>query len=120
MIVFLIIFCITGIGAPSPELSTQEHALVLFQEIGREDEFSCAAYIFERESRWDSNAVGDNGASWGLGQRNTRVWGMPPLPWSIKDQVDWFTWYADNRYGGWCEAMENWKRNREAYGWGWW
>lgn len=89
-------------------------------DLGRSDEFPCAAYIFERESRWNPEAVGDRGWSWGLGQRNTKVWGMAPLPWSIPDQVIWFTWYADERYGGWCEAMEGWKHNRQVYGWGWW
>lgn len=92
----------------------------IFEVMGRSDEFACAAYIFERESRWDPAAVGDRGRSWGLGQRYTTVWGMPPLPWNIDDQVAWFTWYADQRYGNWCEAMEGWKRNREVYGWGWW
>ena len=124
MIVFLLItwICsvITEYSSQDTTLSIPEQVRLVFVDIDRSGEFPCAAYIFERESRWNPAAVGDHGRSWGLGQRNTKVWGMTPLPWSIHDQVIWFTWYADERYGGWCEAMEGWKHNRHVYGWGWW
>ena len=124
MIVFLLTMQfylnIVGLFNNEDPISIPEQVESVFVDIGRPEDFLCAAYIFERESGWISDAVGDRGRSCGLGQRYTSVWGTPSLPWSIKDQVLWFTWYADNRYGGWCEAMDGWKRNRELYGWGWW
>lgn len=81
---------------------------------GREFEFVCAAEIIAAESSWRPHAVGDGGDSFGLAQRHAPVHGEPGLPWKVTDQMEWFTDYADERYGNWCEAAA---ARREK---GWW
>lgn len=81
---------------------------------GREYEYVCAAEIIEAESSWRPQVVGDNGHSFGLAQRHGPAHGYPPDPWPVTDQMEWFTDYADERYGGWCEAAA---ARREK---GWW
>jgi len=81
---------------------------------GREFEFVCASEIIAAESSWRPQVVGDQGESFGLAQRHAPVHGQPELPWPVADQMEWFTDYADERYGGWCEAAE------ARRGKGWW
>jgi hypothetical protein len=73
---------------------------------GREFEYVCAAEIIQAESSWRPQVVGDNGHSFGLAQRHGPAHGYPPQPWPVADQMEWFTDYADERYGGWCAAAE--------------
>ena len=80
---------------------------------GREFEFVCASEIIHAESSWRPHAVGDGGESFGLAQRHAPVHGMPELPWPVVEQMEWFTDYADERYGDWCEAA----RVRRVQGW---
>ncbi len=87
---------------------------------GRAAEYPCLAEIIARESGWNRNAVGDNGASVGLGQRHVPTHGAPPQPWLVPDQTRWMMAYADARYGGICAAWAAWQQNRLRYGWGWW
>ncbi len=91
-----------------------------FVLVGREDEFECFSGIAHGESRWNPEAVGDSGKSWGLVQRHIPTHGLPPMPWSIEDQVQWAMDYADKRYGGLCPAWRVWQGNIAIYGWGWW
>lgn len=93
---------------------------------GREDDFDCLASIFEAEASWKPDAIGDVGigGSYGLPQRHAPAHGKPELPWPIDDQVEWALAYADERYGGVCEAWEAWSsratvRNGRLWG-GWW
>lgn len=82
---------------------------------GRQDEFACMERIFFKESSWNPEAVGDNGTSVGLPQRHTVVHGWPESsPWPVRKQVAWALEYADQRYGGLCEALEFHERNN------WW
>ena len=81
---------------------------------GREFEYVCAAEIIDAESSWRPQVVGDNGHSFGLAQRHGPAHGYPPSPWPVADQMEWFTDYADERYGGWCAAAE------ARRGKGWW
>lgn len=73
---------------------------------GREFEYACAAEVIEAESSWRPDAVGDHdrGNSYGLGQRHAPAHGAPPDHWPVDQQMEWFTNYADERYGNWCEA----------------
>lgn len=82
---------------------------------GREYEYVCASEIIQAESSWRPNAVGDHslGGSHGLGQRHAAAHGLPPTPWTIAEQMEWFTQYADLRYGDWCAAAAA----RRAKGW---
>jgi hypothetical protein len=81
---------------------------------GREFEYVCAAEIIQAESSWRPQVVGDNGHSFGLAQRHGPAHGYPPQPWPVADQMEWFTDYADERYGDWCAAAE------ARRGKGWW
>jgi len=81
---------------------------------GREFEYVCAAEIIDAESSWRPQVVGDNGHSFGLAQRHGPAHGYPPRPWPVADQMEWFTDYADERYGDWCAAAE------ARRGKGWW
>lgn len=113
------------IFAPSPPpieivAPAQIEVWLALATIGREGEYECLANIIARESRWNANAVGDNGASVGLGQRHMPTHGEPLWPWSATQQAHWLLSYADARYGGSCEAWEAWKQNQLVYGWGWW
>ena len=81
---------------------------------GREFEYVCAAEIIQAESSWRPQVVGDNGHSFGLAQRHGPAHGYPPRPWPVADQMEWFTDYADERYGDWCAAAE------ARRGKGWW
>ena len=99
----------------------KERIFELLEEIGREEEFSCLDVIFQGESSWRPNAIGDGGESFGLGQRNAPAHGAPPWPWPIEEQLAWFLAYADQRYGGPCPAAEIWIERAEARGGaGWW
>jgi len=77
---------------------------VLWQE-ERVAEWPCMYAIFEAESSWNPKAVGDNGYSLGLPQRHVPSQGMPKSNWNIRDQVYWSMEYADERYGGFCNAL---------------
>jgi hypothetical protein len=83
--------------------------------MGRTSEYACMSEIFQAESSWRPQVVGDKdrGGSYGLGQRHAPAHGRPPENWDIRDQVVWFTEYADQRYGGWCEAADI----RQEQGW---
>lgn len=106
---------------PEPELTVQERVFRRMDELGRAGEYDCLAYIFQRESSWRPDAIGDNGDSFGLGQRNAPAHGKPPWPWDVDDQVDWFLDYADARYGDACAAQRRWQERAEARnGRGWW
>lgn len=89
--------------------------------LGRPDDYDCLSTIFAGESSWRPYAIGDNGDSFGLGQRNAPAHGAPPWPWPVVDQVDWFLEYADDRYGGPCAAADVWRRRAaDRGGAGWW
>jgi len=89
--------------------------------LGREAEYKCLAGIIYGESKWDPNARGDKGRSWGLVQRHIPVHGLPEQdPWTVESQVEWALKYADQRYGGACPAWKAWRNNIAVYGWGWW
>lgn len=81
---------------------------------GTEAEFLCMAEIFAAESSWRPDVIGDEGKSFGLGQRHAPVHGEPPYDWPVRKQVKWFSRYAEERYGGWCEAAA------ARRGKGWW
>lgn len=101
----------------TPQAITEE----IMAGLGRSTEFECLAFIFERESSWRPDAIGDEGDSFGLGQRNAPAHGAPPWPWPVEEQVAWFLEYADDRYGGPCPAAERWRERAEARGGaGWW
>jgi hypothetical protein len=92
----------------------QAQAYVTMHEMGRAAEYQCAADIIVAESTWRPHARGDNGNSYGLAQRHAPAHGAPPDVWPVAEQIVWFTNYADERYGGWCEASA--ERRRK----GWW
>lgn len=89
---------------------------VLLDERGRAYEFTCMAEVFAAESSWRPDAIGDVklGGSYGLPQRHAPAHGMPPWPWPLDEQVDWTLAYADERYGGMCQAAD------ARRGKGWW
>lgn len=95
-------------------LSTpQAHVWAWLTERGREFEYFCADEIISAESSWRPDAVGDDGQSFGLAQRHAPVHGLPPDDWTVADQMEWFTDYADERYGNWCAAA----LDRRTKGW---
>lgn len=87
---------------------TQAVAYYELDRAGRADEFPCMSEIFAAESSWRPHVVGDKdiGGSYGLGQRHSPAHGRPPSDWDVREQVRWFTDYADDRYGGWCPAAD--------------
>lgn len=102
-------------------LSVRDEVLAVLTELGRRDEYACVDLIFAGESSWRPDAIGDDGDSFGLGQRNAPAHGAPPWPWAVREQVIWFTEYADDRYGGWCPAADRWQERADARGGaGWW
>lgn len=104
-----------------PQMTTREIVAWRLEQHGRIDEFDCLDRIFQGESSWRPDAVGDNGDSFGLGQRNAPAHGASPWPWPVPDQVDWFLQYADDRYGGPCPARDVWQRRADQRGGaGWW
>ena len=96
------------------ELSDKQQAYQVLKDMGRGGEYWCLHNIFQRESSWDKDAVGDSGRSFGLPQRHSPVHGTPELPWPLLQQVEWAVQYADSRYGNLCAAWEEWQRK------GWW
>jgi hypothetical protein len=92
----------------------QAQAYVTLEQMVRAAEYQCADEIIMAESSWRPHVRGDNGDSYGLAQRHAPSHGVPPQPWSVHDQIVWFTDYADERYGGWCEAAVERRRL------GWW
>lgn len=94
----------------------QGEVYLLMEERGREAEYVCLSEIFAAESSWQPDAHGDRtlGGSYGLPQRHAPAHGAPPWPWPVAEQVDWALAYADERYGGVCEAAEA-RRQK-----GWW
>lgn len=105
---------------PLPD-DPREAVAVILERLGRSSDYDCLDYLFARESSWRPDAIGDDGDSFGLGQRNAPAHGAPPWPWPVEDQVRWFLEYADERYGGPCPAAETWRRRAEARdGRGWW
>lgn len=106
---------------PAEPLTVREEVLAVLTELGRADEFDCVDVIFAGESSWRPDAIGDDGDSFGLGQRNAPAHGAPPWPWPVREQVLWFVDYADDRYGGLCPAADRWRqRADERGGAGWW
>lgn len=102
-------------------LPVRDEVLAVLTELGRRDEYACVDVIFSGESSWRPDVIGDDGDSFGLGQRNAPAHGAPPWPWPVREQVIWFTEYADDRYGGWCPAAERWQERADARGGaGWW
>lgn len=96
---------------PAPPAGTTRYeAYQALASLGRADEYDCMDAIFEAESGWNPDGLGDRdrGGSVGLGQRHIPVWG-DPRPWTVTQQVAWFTGYADDRYGGWCQARDRWQ-----------
>lgn len=115
--------------APVTDGMTEEAQVIIVKEqvfnhmklLGREAEYECLAGIIYGESKWDPEARGDNGKSWGLVQRHIPVHGLPEQnPWTVESQVEWALKYADHRYGGACPAWKAWRGNIAIYGWGWW
>jgi len=97
------------------ELTTaQFDAYMVLVEQRRVLEWECMSEIFQAESSWDPAAVGDSGRSFGLPQRHAPAHGHPPSEWPVREQVAWSLQYADERYGGMCEAA---RMRREK---GWW
>jgi hypothetical protein len=92
----------------------QAQAYVSLADMGRAAEYQCADEIIMAESSWRPQVRGDNGDSYGLAQRHAPAHGAPPDVWPVHDQIVWFTGYADERYGGWCEAAVERRRL------GWW
>lgn len=94
----------------------EAHTFAILEEHGRAHEFGCVAEVFHAESSWRPDAIGDKtlGGSYGLPQRHAPAHGMPPWPWPLREQVEWTLEYADDRYGGMCEAAED-RRTK-----GWW
>ena len=88
--------------------TTEAVAYVTLAEHGRTGEFRCMAEVFAAESSWRPDAVGDVtlGGSYGLPQRHAPAHGMPPWPWPVREQVEWTLEYADERYGGMCQAAD--------------
>jgi hypothetical protein len=101
----LIAFGFTGV---------QAEAYIALMEAKRTSEWNCMSEIFQAESSWDPAAVGDSGQSFGLPQRHAPAHGYPPSEWPVREQVAWSLAYADERYGGICQAAEV-RRRR-----GWW
>ena len=102
---------------PPADLSAvQREAWDALNRLGRAHEWECMAEIFAAESSWRPNVVGDLelGKSYGLPQRHGPSHGKPDLPWPVAEQVEWAVEYADERYGGMCEAAE------ARRGQGWW
>lgn len=95
-------------------LEAQVYALL--EERGRAYEFTCMSEVFQAEASWRPDAIGDRdlGGSYGLPQRHAPSHGAPPWPWPLEDQVEWTLNYADERYGGMCQAAD---ARREK---GWW
>lgn len=105
----------------APRVGVKDQVAIALIGIGRGDELACLSVIFEGESSWDPDALGDGGNSFGLPQRHAPVHGAPPDPWPIADQVAWAVEYADERYGSVCEASRKWSERAEARnGRGWW
>ena len=104
-----------------PDATVRDVVAWRLADLGRSDDYPCLDLIFAGESSWRPDAIGDNGDSFGLGQRNAPAHGAPPWPWPVVDQVDWFVAYADDRYGGPCPAADVWQRRADARGGaGWW
>lgn len=84
----------------------QQEAFITLESMGRTYEFACMSEIFQAESSWRPDAIGDRtiGGSYGLPQRHAPAHGKPEWPWPIEDQVRWTVEYAESRYGGLCEA----------------
>lgn len=101
--------------APEDLSEVQLEAWHALARLGRAHEWECMAEIFAAESSWRPNVVGDldRGGSYGLPQRHAPSHGKPDLPWPVAEQVEWAVEYADERYGGMCEAAEA----RRAQGW---
>jgi len=108
---YLLVYILTVILTP-----LQMEAYLILHEKGRGHEYFCMAEVFHAESSWRPDAVGDValGGSYGLPQRHAPAHGMPPWPWPLREQVEWTLEYADERYGGMCEAAEA-RRSK-----GWW
>jgi len=102
-------------------LEVRDEVRKILTDLGREDDYECLSFLFARESSWRPDAIGDNGDSFGLGQRNAPAHGAPPWPWPVLAQVLWFLEYADDRYGGPCAAADVWRDRAAARGGaGWW
>lgn len=104
------------IVVPEGLSDVQIEAWLTLRELGREHEWDCLDEIVVAESSWRPNVVGDldRGGSYGLVQRHAPSHGKPDLPWAVDDQIRWAVEYADERYGGLCEAAE------ARRGKGWW
>lgn len=107
---------------PEPEPTVQDEVMDALIELGYPPVvFECVSVIFSGESSWRPEVRGDEGVSYGLGQRHSPTWGAPPDPWPIADQTAWFSVYAEQRYGGWCPAAAKWlERAAARNGRGWW
>lgn len=109
--------------SPAPDGDVQVEVAAILGRLGRADEWRCIHPLFQAESGWLPDNVGDRhlGGSYGLPQRHAPVWGKPSLPWPVEDQVVWTLDYADGRYGGMCEAWDAWssRANSDGKG-GWW
>lgn len=95
-------------------LNPQMVVFETLRDMGRLSDYGCLSYIFQKESGWNPDTVGDHGQSFGLGQRHAPAHGFPPKVWAISEQTRWFVKYADARYGGVCEAAAAHKRKN------WW
>lgn len=103
-------------AVPDGLSDVQARAWAVLVAHGRTGEWDCMSEIFMAESSWRPDAIGDVdiGGSYGLPQRHAPAHGKPPWPWPVEEQVEWALAYADERYGGMCEAAET---RREQ---GWW
>ena len=114
---------VVTIPEPKPVVVTLEDEIRLaLHDLGRdEQDADCALHIFQHESGLRLDARGDGGLSFGLGQRHAPAHGVPPDPWPVAEQVEWFDGYATDRYGSWCGAHHRWQqRAAERGGAGWW
>ena len=114
---------VVAVYEPEPVVLTLEDEIRLaLHDLGRdEQDADCALHIFQHESGLRLDVRGDSGDSYGLGQRHAPAHGVPPDPWPVADQVEWFDGYATGRYGSWCQAEARWlARAAKRGGAGWW
>lgn len=109
------------VAIPTPQSSPIDEQEELLQAAGvPNSEWSAAKYIFNKESTWRPTATNSIGCI-GLGQncpdKNGKTWLTDACPdWQSNPvcQVERFSHYATERYGGWWPAYEFWSEN------GWW
>jgi len=94
---------------PTAVSGTRERVLkFIYSERGLE-EAKCVDEIVHAESRWRERAVNETSGAWGLFQFMNET-----KRWNIYRQTELAIKYADYRYGGFCNALDD-RRKK-----GWW